>query len=179
MVSGHGGHGGITTAQAEQMIRQGGIIYPGLPNGKDFARFISQIKPVWERSGTTRPLAVGYGADSNGLRTLPGPRGMGSEPIQYPFTLFRGPGWGPQYAAAGIAPIEVQMLSVPGPDGKTWNMNDEGMSHYGLVPDIVEELRIEGGEEAITALYNSAEAYLVLWEQTLAASAEAQKLPSP
>ncbi|MDO9453804.1 MAG: hypothetical protein Q7J29_13205 [Stagnimonas sp.] len=176
MISGHGGHGGITTAQAEQLFRQGGVIFPGLPNGKDFARFIQQLKPVWTRS-TSRPLAVGYGADSNGLRTLPGPRGAGSEPIQYPFTLFKGAGWGPQYAAAGIAPIKVEMLSIPG--GKTWNMDEQGMSHYGLVPDIVEELRIEGGEEATTALYNSAETYLQLWEQTLKASAEAKKLPSP
>ena len=58
-------------------------------------------------------------------------------------------------------------------------MNEEGMSHYGLVADIVEEVRIEGGEEATTALYNSAEAFLQLWEQTLKASAEARKLPSP
>ncbi len=177
MISGHGGHGGITTAQAEQMFRQGGIIYPGLPNGKDFARFVSQITPVWTRS-TSRPLAVGYGADANGLRTLPGPRGMGNKgAIPYPFTLFQGPGWGPQYAAAGIAPIKVDMLSIPG--GKTWNMDEQGMSHYGLVPDIVEEISIEGGEPATTALYNSAEAYLQLWEQTLKASAEAKKLPSP
>jgi len=179
MVSGHGGHGGITTAQAEQMIRQGGIIYPGLPNGKDLARFIQQIKPVWQRSGTSRPLAVGYGADSNGLRTLPGPRGMGSQDIQYPFTLFQGPGWGPQYAAAGIAPIQVNQLAIPLPNGKRWDMNAEGMSHYGLVPDIVEELRIEGGEEATTALYNSAEAYLQMWEQTLRSSTDAQKQPLP
>jgi len=175
-VSGHGGHGGITTAQAEQMFRQGGIIYPALPNGRDFARFISQIKPVWERS-TSRPLAVGYGADSNGLRTLPGPRGADSEPIKYPFTLFQGPGWGPQYAAAGIAPLKVDQLAIPG--GKVWNMDEQGMSHYGLMADIVEEIRIEGGEEATTALYNSAETFLQLWEQTLKASAEARKRPSP
>lgn len=176
MISGHGGHGGITTAQAEQVFRQGGIIYPALPNGKDFAKFIGQIKPVWTRS-TSRPLSVGYGADSNGLRTLPGPRGAGSVPVKYPFTLFQGAGWGPQYAAAGIVPLKVDQLAIPG--GKAWDMNAEGMSHYGLVPDIVEEVRIEGGEEATTALYNSAEAYLQLWEQTQKSAADAQKLPTP
>ncbi|HVT34498.1 MAG TPA: hypothetical protein VHE37_02865 [Nevskiaceae bacterium] len=177
MVSGHGGHGGITTAQATQIIKQGGIIYPALPNGKDFARFIQQIKPVWAASGTTRPLAVGYGADSNGLRDLPGPRGAGSKPIPYPFTLFQGDGWGPEYAAAGIAPIKIEQLSIPG--GRSWNMDEEGMSHYGLVPDIVEEISIEGGAEATSALYRSSEAYLELWEQTLQAAASARQLPSP
>lgn len=177
MVSGHGGHGGISNAQAEQMIRQGGIISPALPNGKDFAAFVQKLKPIWQNSGTTRPFSVGYGADSNGLRTLPGPRGMDSEAIKYPFTLFQGPGWGPQFAAAGIAPLKVDRLAIPG--GKTWDMDEEGMSHYGLVADIVEEVRIEGGQEATTALYNSAEAYLQMWEQTVQSSLAAQKTPSP
>ena len=177
MISAHGGHGGITTAQAEQIVRQGGLVYPALPNGKDYESFLQTMKPIWERSGTSRPLAIGYGADSNGLRNLPGPRGAGTQPIQYPFTLFQGPGWGPQFAANSIAPVTVGELSIPG--GKTWNMDEEGMSHYGLVADIVEEIRIEGGEEATTALFNSAEAYLQMWEQTLAASANARTLPSP
>jgi len=41
------------------------------------------------------------------------------------------------------------------------------MAHYGLVADFVEETRLEGGEEAISALYNSAEAYLQMWEKTV------------
>jgi hypothetical protein len=177
MISGHGGHGGINNAQAEQMIRQGGIIYPALPNGKNFVAFVQKLKPIWQASGTTRPLSVGYGADANGLRNLPGPRGNGSEPIKYPFTLFQGPGWGPQYAAAGIAPMKVEMLSIPG--GQSWNMDEVGMANYGLVADIVEEVRIEGGVEATDALYNSAETYLQLWEQTLKAAESARSMPTP
>jgi hypothetical protein len=177
MISAHGGHGGISNAQVEQIVRQGGIVYPALPNGKDFTAFLQKLKPLWQNSGTTRPLAIGYGADSNGLRNLPGPRGAGTTPIQYPFTLFQGPGWGPQYAAAGIAPIKVDLLSIPG--GKTWNMDVEGMSHYGLVADIVEEIRIEGGQEATDALYRSAETYLQLWEQTQQASVAARQVPPP
>ncbi len=177
MISAHGGHGGITNAQVEQIVRQGGIVYPALPNGKDYVAFLNQLKPLWKNSGTRRPLAIGYGADANGLRNLPGPRGAGSEPIHYPFTLFQGPGWGPQFAQAGIRPEKVEQLSIPG--GRTWDMNAEGQAHYGLVADIVEEIRIEGGSEATTAFYNSAEAYLKLWEQTLKASEAARKNPSP
>ncbi|MDX1497873.1 MAG: hypothetical protein R3352_09980, partial [Salinisphaeraceae bacterium] len=76
MISGHGGHGGISNAQAQQIIRQGGIIYPANQNGKGHVDFIEKLRPHWEASGTSRPLAVGYGADANGLRNLPGPRGM-------------------------------------------------------------------------------------------------------
>jgi len=176
MVSGHGGHGGISNAQAAQMIRQGGIIYPALPNGKGLADFVQKLKPIWQ-ANTTRPLSMGYGADANGLRNLPGPRGAGTTPIQYPFTLFQGPGWGPQFAAAGIAPLKVEMLSIP--DGQSWNMDEVGAANYGLVADIIEEARIEGGKETIDALYTSAETYLQMWEQTLKASVSARSLPTP
>lgn len=177
MISGHGGHGGINNAQAAQILRQGGIIYPSSQNGKSYKAFLEKIKPIWAASGTTRPLAVGYGADATGLANLATARGAGSQPITYPFTLFQGDGWGPQFAAAGIAPLKVDQLSIPG--GQSWNMDEVGMAHYGMVADIVEEIRIEGGEEATTAFYRSAETYLQLWEQTLAASADAQKLPTP
>ena len=40
-----------------------------------------------------------------------------------------------------------------------------------MFADMVEQVRIEGGEEATTALFNSAEAYLRMWEQTEAAAA--------
>jgi hypothetical protein len=177
LVSGHGAQGGLTTAQAVQLLRQGGIIYPILPNGRDWADFQQRLKPIWDAAGRPRPMAIGYGADTNGLRTLPGPRGAGSEPIRYPFTLFQGPGWGPQYAAAGIAPVTVDMLAIPG--GKVWNMDEQGMAHYGLVADIVEEIRIEAGVEGTDALYRSAEDYLQMWEQTLRAAESARALPSP
>ena len=177
MISAHGGHGGINNEQVKQIIRQGGIVYPSIKNGKGFTSFLQKLKPLWESSGTSRPLAIGYGADANGLANLPNPRGAGTTAIQYPFTLFQGPGWGPQFDEAGIAPIKVELLSIPG--GQSWNMDEVGMANYGLVADIVEEIKIEGGEEATSAFYRSAETYLQLWEQTLAASAEARRVPSP
>jgi hypothetical protein len=177
MISGHGGHGGISNAQAQQILRQGGIIYPSVQNGVGYQAFLEKLKPIWASSGTAREIAIGYGADATGLANLAPPRGAGSEGIRYPFTLFQGAGWGPQFAAAGIEPLTVEMLSIPG--GQSWNMDEVGMAHYGLVADIVEEIRIEGGEEAISTLYRSAETYLQLWEQTLAAAADAQALPTP
>lgn len=181
MVSGHGGHGGINNAQARQIVAQGGIIYPANENGKGHVDFLNKLRAQWEASGTERPLSMGYGADANGLRNLPGPRGMQrimeTEPVAYPFQLFAGEGWGPQFD--DIAPITVEMLVVPGDEGKMWDINEAGMYHYGLIADIVEEIRIEGGQEALDTFYNSAETYLRLWEQTLEASADARTKPTP
>ena len=181
MVSGHGAQGGLTNAQARQLIAQGGIIYPINKNGKGHADFLDQLKVQWDASGTDRPFSAGYGADANGLRTLPGPRGMErimeTGPVNYPFRMFDGPDWGPQFDA--IAPITVEMLALPGDEGRMWDVNESGMFHYGMIADIVEEIRLEGGQEALDTLYNSAETYLRMWEQTLEASASAQSLPVP
>ncbi len=160
--SNHGGHGGISMQQARDILAIGGLIYPYKPNGRGQTEFIQKVKALWPAG--RGPVAVGYGSDTNGFGGLAGPRGAGSEPVQYPFTLFKGTGWGPQFAA--ITPITINMQTVP-ESGKFWNVDEVGMAHYGLVADFVEETRIEGGEEAITALYNSAEAYLRMWEQTV------------
>ena len=179
MISGHGGHGGINNAQAQQIIRQGGIIYPANENGKGHVDFLNKLRVQWNASGTQRPLSMGYGADANGLRNLPGPRGlsrvMETGPVNYPFTMFQGDDWGPQFD--NVAPITVEMLAVP--DGKMWDVNEGGMFHYGQIADIVEEIRLEGGQEALDTFYSSAETYLKLWEQTLQASTDAQKLATP
>ena len=180
-VSGHGGQGGINNAQATQIIAQGGIVYPGNQNGKGHVDFLNRLRPLWDASGTSRPFSVGYGADANGLRNLPGPRGMArimeTGPVNYPFQLFSGEGWGPQFNI--IAPLTVEMLQVPGDDGRNWDVNEGGMYHYGMIADLVEEIRLEGGQPALDAYYNSAETYLRMWEQTLQASANARTLPTP
>ena len=71
------------------------------------------------------------------------------------------------------------MLIVPEDGGKMWDVNESGMFHYGMIADIVEEIRLEGGQDALDTLYNSAETYLRMWEQTLEASANARTLPTP
>ncbi len=181
IISGHGGHGGISNAQAQQIIRQGGIIYPSNKNGKGHVDFIEKVRTQWEASGTSRPLSVGYGADANGFRNLPGPRGMErineTAPVEYPFTLFEGSDWGPQFD--NIAPVTFDILAIPEENGKVWDVNENGMYHYGLIADIVEEIRIEGGQEALDTFYNSAETFIQLWEQTLEASESAKTLPVP
>lgn len=170
MLSAHGGHGGITMAQAKQILDQGGLIYPSGKNGQGYMDYLNRLKPIWPAG---RPLAMGYGADANGLANQFTPRGGDYTPVEYPFTLFKGEGWGPQFAAAGIGPLKVELLTIP-ESGKFWNVDEVGAAHYGMFADMVEQVRIEGGEEATSALYNSAEAYLRMWEQTLAASADAR-----
>ena len=89
--------------------------------------------------------------------------GGDSEPVQYPFVLFQGDDWGEKYN--NFDPVTVEMLTIP-ESGKYWHIDEVGMANYGLVADYVEEVRLEGGQEALDALYNSAEAYLQTWERS-------------
>ncbi|NKF24451.1 peptidase M19 [Solimonas sp. C16B3] len=164
LISAHGGHGGITNEQAREILEVGGLIYPFKPNGKGDVEFLNKLKPIWAAAGRTDPIAVGYGMDANGIADRAGPRGAGSEPVVYPFTLFKGPDWGPQFK--GIKPVTFELETIP-ESGKTWNIDEVGTAHYGLVADYVEEVRLEGGKEALDALYQSAEAYLQMWERTV------------
>lgn len=162
VVSAHGGHGGITMQQAKDIIDLGGIIYPYKRNGKEHTAFVEKVKPL---RNPNYLFAVGYGSDINGFGKQSGPRGAAAQAVKYPFTLFQGAGWGPQFVAAGIQPLTINQSQVK-ESGRKWNVDEEGQAHYGLVADFVEETRIEGGEEAITDLYNSAEGYLQMWERT-------------
>ena len=107
---------------------------------------------------------MGYGADTNGLATQSGPRGSDSVNVSYPFTLFSGEGWGAQFA--DIPALTFQQSVVP-EGNRSFDINAEGLAHYGMIADWVEAVRIEGGEQAITDLYNSAEVYLQMWERTI------------
>ncbi|MGH8460499.1 MAG: peptidase M19 [Stenotrophobium sp.] len=181
VISAHGGHGGISMDQARRIINDGGLIYPMHSNGTVWISELNKLKPL---RNPKYFFAMGYGADTNGLAIQAGPRGAGSTPITYPFTLFQGTDWsGPQFA--GIAPVSFDR-EVTGK--RTFDDNAEGNAHYGLKADWVEEVRLEAiadarktnaanpgqpqvdpdaeAREALGDLYNSAEAYLEMWERT-------------
>lgn len=165
LVSSHGAHGGLTGDQAVKLLKNGGIIYPYKGHGRNHTDFLQTLKELRAAAGINdndRILGLGYGADGNGFGGHPGPRGNGAEPVNYPFTLFNGEDWGPEFAP--IKPVTVDLMYIP-ESGKFWSIDEVGMAHYGMVADFVEEVRLEGGQEALEALYNSAESYVQMWER--------------
>jgi hypothetical protein len=162
MASSHDAHGGLTSDQAIRMLKHGGVIYPYKGNGIKHVEFLEKLKFWRNKAGVNdKLLGLGYGADANGFGGHPGPRGGDSVPVKYPFTLFRGEGWGSRYQS--LPAMQVNLLTIP-ESGKFWHIDEVGMAHYGLVADFVEEVRLEGGSPALDALYNSAEAYVQMWE---------------
>ena len=65
-------------------------------------------------------------------------------------------------------PLPLKQSSV---SGRTFDFNTEGMAHFGLFPDFVQDLRSQGvTDQELAPLFRSAEAYLQMWnraEQTM------------
>jgi len=163
LTSTHGGHGGISMTQARDIFNLGGLIYDMKGNGKGYVSSMKKARATHDASGTPYQFAFGYGADTNGMAAQADARGDGATPVTYPFTLFRGPQWGSEFSAIKPVVFDKQRSGE-----RVYDTDRDGQAHYGLVADWVEEVRLEGGQEALSALYHSAEVYLQMWERALA-----------
>ncbi|MGP3683403.1 discoidin domain-containing protein [Streptomyces sp. IBSNAI002] len=93
----------------------------------------------------------GIGTDMNGFASLPGPRAADGNPVRYPF---RSPDGG-------------SLLDRQVTGSRLWDVNtDGGGTHYGLVPDWIEDIRVTGGQDVVDELMQGAEGYLRMWERT-------------
>jgi Membrane dipeptidase (Peptidase family M19) len=115
----------------------------------------------WQAARANRNPAfffgTGFGSDINGLHAQPVPRPNAAEnPVQYPFQSFD-----------GGSTIDRQHSGT-----RTYDVNADGVDHYGLYPDWIEDLRQVGGDQIVDDLANGAEAYLQLWQRAEDAGAE-------
>lgn len=156
LLSTHGGHGGITLRQAEDILLTGGVINPIAISPEGFVHHLEKLKPIWPEG---RLLAASFTSDINGMAGQSGPPGT---KINYPFTLFEGKEWGDNFAH--VAPVTFEQSSSE-LGGRFFDYNEEGIAHYGLYADWVESVRLLGGAEALDALFRSAEDYIRAWEQ--------------
>ena len=105
----------------------------------------------WKRIRSVAPegflFGLGYGADMNGLGGQGDPR-QGDDPVVYPFAGFGG------------TTIDHQVSGT-----RTYDINLDGVAHYGLYPDWIEDLRHIAGDEIVEDLSRGPEAYLQMWER--------------
>jgi hypothetical protein len=106
-----------------------------------------------ERMARLEPLGVGLGTDTGGFASLPGPRADASrKPLRYPFTAF-----------------ECHLTLTREKSGdRTFDLNTDGVAHYGLIADLIADMGSGGGRAALPPLFRSAEAYLRTWERAYA-----------
>ncbi|MET1058914.1 MAG: hypothetical protein ABWX84_04925 [Nocardioides sp.] len=110
-------------------------------------------------------FGFGYGADMNGLGAQGDPRGAGvSNPVTYPFTGLHG------------VKVTKQRSGT-----RVYDINVEGVPHYGMYPDWIQDLRKLGGRQDGSAIVDDmdrgAEAYLQMWERAEGVHADACRNP--
>ena len=95
--------------------------------------------------------ASGFGSDINGIHQQADPRADAAEkPLVYPFK-----------SPMGDVVFERQRTGE-----RVYDLNTDGVAHYGLYPDYIADMMMQpGGKPAVATLFRSAEAYLQLWEK--------------
>jgi microsomal dipeptidase-like Zn-dependent dipeptidase len=131
----------------QRMFRLGGLMAASTGRPRDVAQTIMQY--TQERESWFAQSGVGIGSDIQGVST----QAMGEDDlnITYPF-----------------ASIDGKVSFLPPETGsRRFHYDQEGVAHYGLLAEWIEELRQvdeQVGSRAVESLMQSAEAYLQMWE---------------
>ena len=121
----------------------GGVVTPYAGGSEDFVHAWRHQKLF---AGDDSYFGIGYGSDMNGFGSQGGPR----EGINYPFEGFGG------------VTVHKQQSGT-----KTYDYAVDGVAHYGMYPDWIEDLRLLAGDEIVEDMSKGPEAYLRMWEQAI------------
>jgi len=123
--------------------------------------------------------AVALGSDFNGLAGMPSPR------------------FGPDACTRGDKGPNAELggritypFAVHGPSGRmldhskvgerTFDYNVDGLAHVGMLPDMIQDLKVQGLTDAqLAPLFNSAEAYIQMWEKIERTNVAPPHIPVP
>ena len=145
-------HSWSTPDAYPRVSEQGGFI---APYAGDSTGFVEKWKYHVGRADKRFYFGLGYGADINGLGAQGDPRGADAEhPVTYPFQ------------GLGGVTIDKQVSGE-----RVYDINVDGVAHYGLYPDWVEDLRKLAGDAIVEDMARGAEAYLLTWERALGVKA--------
>lgn len=130
-----------------RLIQAGGFVAPYNSDANaldaDISRHLDEVEQTPYLEG------VGFGTDMSGLGGQPGPRdNVDTHPLEYPFT-----------SEFGL----VFHKQVSG--NRVFDLNSDGIAHYGMVADHIQDVREQASGRVYESIMNSAEAYLQMWER--------------
>ncbi|MDX1622233.1 MAG: outer membrane protein assembly factor BamE, partial [Nitriliruptorales bacterium] len=137
----------------EEIWSLGGVV---TPMAKSSDGFLEKWRRQRSFADPRFVFGVGYGADTNGFASQGAPRNPDDEGVTYPFEGFGG------------ATVHQQTSGE-----RTYDIDTDGVDHYGLYPDWVEDVRILAeqqngdGEQFLEDMARASEAYLQMWERAL------------
>src|SRR4051794_30912961 len=140
-------HSWSTPDAYPRIYKLGGFIAPYAGGSEGFVKKWKALKPLRDKRYF---WGFGYGADMNGFGAQGPPRTGAKNPVKYPFKSFDG----------------AVTLDKPKSGERTWDINVDGVAHYGLYPDWVEDLRMQAGDAIVNDMARGAEAYLEMWERS-------------
>jgi microsomal dipeptidase-like Zn-dependent dipeptidase len=116
--------------------------------------------------------AIGMGSDFNGFALEPGPR-FGNDAC--PGGRFAGPALDQQVTYPFIATATNIQMPQYQYENRTFDVNTDGLSHVGLLPDFVRELEVLALTPTdLAPLLDSAEGYVRVWEKARASRKNSQ-----
>ena len=134
------------------IAQQGGMLAPYNSASTSVQWGINRYLNLIEQ--TPYLAGVPFSTDMGGIGSQAHARGdASSNPLNYPFTT-----------EAGVI-IDKQKTG-----NRTFDLNNEGLAHYGLVADHIQDIREQTDQRIYDSVMNSAEAYLQMWERAEANS---------
>ncbi len=148
------GYGGVMSSHSwstpdtyRRILALGGLVTPA---PKTVENFLEEWKTLKPQRNPRYLYGTGWSTDMNGFASQGAPRsGNEKNPVVYPFR-----------SLDGSTVIDRQKSGT-----RTYDVNQDGTAHFGLYPDVIEDVRNVGGQEPATDLLNGAEAYLQMWER--------------
>jgi hypothetical protein len=135
------------------------------PYAGDSTGFVEKWRKHLDWTNPATYWGFGFGADINGLGAQGDPRPDAADnPVTYPFT--------------GLGGVQVDQ-QVSGQ--RVYDINKDGVAHYGLYPDWIEDLRkVAGadGDAIVEDMTRGPEAYLQMWERAYGITPNACTNPS-
>jgi hypothetical protein len=149
-------HSWSTQNTLPRVYALGGMVTPYAGSSSSFAQAWEEIKSAEVRGELgDQYFGIGYGADANGFGSQGEPRNPTEETdVDYPFTGLDG------------AVTFDQQKSGTEAEGRTYDINTDGVNHYGLYADWLEDLEQIKGPAIAEDMNRGAEAYLQMWERT-------------
>lgn len=152
-------HSWSTPADEPRIFGLGGVVFPkasaiGVASDTDW--FVDEYARLRELRDPRYAFGFAYGSDANGVAKQPvaGP----DSAVAYPHPSFDG----------------RMTIRRPSTAERTWDFNAEGVAHYGLYADWLEELRTRLGRPFVRDMLRGPEAYLQMWERAAGVPARAR-----
>ncbi len=130
-----------------RLIHTGGFVAPYNSDANGLENRVMNY--LYEIEKTPFLQGVGIGTDMSGLGGQAGPRNnVDMHPLTYPYISEFGLTFNKQVSGNRI-----------------FDLNQDGIAHYGMVADHIQDVREQASDRVYEAVMNSAEAYLQMWER--------------